>query len=709
MKISQLLDAIKDLDIVIPEFQREYVWTLNQVKELMISLFNDYPTGSILVWETNNPPEIKNDAVKKEKVGWIKVLLDGQQRLTTLYLLIKGQIPPYYTKNDILHDPRHLYFNLRTTEFNYYQKQKMEGNPFWKQVIDCFYNDFDAFSLIESLHIEDSEEKLQIGKEVNNNLNRLRAINNIEYFVQPVPQDAGIDKAIDVFDKVNSQGTKLTDAELVLTHIAGRWSQVRKVMKGQIEIYKKIGFNFSLDFFTRCIVIVLTGSALFEKMTGEIYKKIDEDKYEEAWNNLVKIFDYLIPILKQSAYLSGSDDVNTNNVFVPIIAYLANNEIRFIEKDKNEFLYWMFLASIWQRYSGQTDQRLDKDVYLAINSSHPVEDLVKEIEDQRGRIDIKTADLEGRGAAHPLHRMLYIISKFNKATDWANGGSLQETLGDYYSIQSHHIFPQSFLYKNGYDSENHLDKKMVNEIANRAFITRDTNYDLSDENPAEYLPEVIHKYPEILQQQCIPEDKSLWEVKNYKNFLIERRRMIADAVNLFMQELKGRKEERKEKINYEEIIGRGENDYIEFKSSLRWDYEKNNVNKLMGYIVVKTISAFMNSEGGKLFIGVADDKKIFGLEKDYFTLKKKNSDGFLLHLVQIINQYLGKEFHQYITFKIVKIKNQDVCVIDIINSNTPAFVKNQGKEEFYIRASASSQPMNTKEAYEYISVHWDNG
>lgn len=105
-KISKLLDSVKELEIVIPEFQREYVWSLEQAKELMASLFQEYPTGSILVWETNNPPEIKNNTVSRERMGWIKVLLDGQQRLTTLYLLIKGEIPPYYKESDISHDPR---------------------------------------------------------------------------------------------------------------------------------------------------------------------------------------------------------------------------------------------------------------------------------------------------------------------------------------------------------------------------------------------------------------------------------------------------------------------------------------------------------------------------------------------------------------------------------------------------------------------------
>lgn len=705
-KISKLLDAIKDKEIVIPEFQREYVWSLEQAKELLTSLFLEYPTGSILVWDTNNPPEIKNDAVKKDKVGWISVLLDGQQRLTTLYLLIKGEIPPYYKESDITHDPRHLYFNLRTGEFGYYQKQKMSESPFWKSVTSCFNDKLNAFTLIENLHLKNADEKLKIGTEVNDNLVQLRAIADIDYFVQSVPQGLDIDKAIDIFDRVNSMGTKLTDAELVLTHIAGRWPQARRVMKQKIEDYEKSGFFFDLDFLTRCFIVLIIKSALYKKMTDDIYQSMEENDYKEAWGKLVKILDYLIPILKQSAYISSSKDISTNNVIVPLVAYLSINGNTFNANLKNQFLYWMFLALVWGRYSSQTDQRLDKDVYTAINSSQPVADLINEIEDQRGRIEIKPADLEGRGAGHPLHRMLYILTKYNKAIDWANGGSLQDTMGDYYNIQSHHIFPQAVLYRNGYNSENHLDKQRVNEIANRAFITRDTNFDISDKDPVDYLSEITSNYPEALKQQLIPTEKSLWKVEKYNEFLTARRKIIADSINAFLEDLKGQKTE--EVVDYEGIIKDGENDYVEFKSSLRWDYEQENVNKIMESVVAKTITAFMNSGGGKLFIGVDDAGKILGIEKDYATLKNKNKDGFLLQLTQVINQYLGKEFNQYVSVRIIKINEKEICLVNVASSAMPVYLKSAGKEEFYIRASASSQPMSIREANDYIRTNWEN-
>ena len=80
----------------------------------------------------------------------------------------------------------------------------------------------------------------------------------------------------------------------------------------------------------------------------------------------------------------------------------------------------------------------------------------------------------------------------------------------------------------------------------------------------------------------------------------------------------------------------------------------------------------------------------------------------MLQLTQVINQYLGKEFNQYMSIKIIQIESKEACVIDVMNSAMPVFLKNMGKEEFYIRASASSQSMSIREANEYIRTHWEN-
>ena len=112
MEISQVLDKIDDNQLFVPAFQREYVWKRDDAKYLINSLIKGYPTGTMLTWETSNPPELKGKWKYSDTQGAVKLILDGQQRITTLYILIRDKIPPYYTKNEIKTDITHLYVNV---------------------------------------------------------------------------------------------------------------------------------------------------------------------------------------------------------------------------------------------------------------------------------------------------------------------------------------------------------------------------------------------------------------------------------------------------------------------------------------------------------------------------------------------------------------------------------------------------------------------
>src|SRR5438034_967733 len=116
VKISAILEKVDEHQLFVPAFQREYVWKRDNAKQLIESLIKDYPTGTMLTWETAEPPELKGPHKYDAKQGAIRILLDGQQRVTTLYMLIRGNIPPYYTAPEITNDTRGLYVNLETNE-----------------------------------------------------------------------------------------------------------------------------------------------------------------------------------------------------------------------------------------------------------------------------------------------------------------------------------------------------------------------------------------------------------------------------------------------------------------------------------------------------------------------------------------------------------------------------------------------------------------
>ena len=121
MKIHEAVSDIRNKNLVLPEFQREYVWSREQAKQLLVSLTRKYPVGGLLFWKTHEPPELKNVDTIPERLGTVQVILDGQQRLTTLYMLLTGEIPPYYKGRDILNEIRDLFYNLNNGEFQYFQ------------------------------------------------------------------------------------------------------------------------------------------------------------------------------------------------------------------------------------------------------------------------------------------------------------------------------------------------------------------------------------------------------------------------------------------------------------------------------------------------------------------------------------------------------------------------------------------------------------
>lgn len=155
------------------------------------------------------------------------------------------------------------------------------------------------------------------------------------------------------------------------------------------------------------------------------------------------------------------------------------------------------------------------------------------------------------------------------------------------------------------------------------------------------------------------------------------------------------------------LILQGEQESIEFKSSLRWDYEKNSVNKDLQFTIAKSLAGMMNYRGGTLLVGVADDGTILGIDKDLMGLRKSDIDGFRLLLTDIIRNYLGLEFSEYIHARFEGIHNKTICVISIRPSNKPVFISSGNKSEFWVRAGNSTRQLDVREANEYIHNHWD--
>lgn len=196
MKISTILDKIDEAQLFVPAFQREYVWKREDAKELLDSLIKTYPTGTMLTWETNQPPQLKGSHRYDQRQGAVKILLDGQQRITTLYMLIRGAIPPYYTAAEITNDTRGLYINVETLELAYYARQRMEKDPRWQNITDVFQKKVRPRDILGQL--KDGHEAVDRQREdrIDDNMRGIENILDREFPEQTIPIKATIREAI---------------------------------------------------------------------------------------------------------------------------------------------------------------------------------------------------------------------------------------------------------------------------------------------------------------------------------------------------------------------------------------------------------------------------------------------------------------------------------------------------------------------------------
>ena len=151
-----------------------------------------------------------------------------------------------------------------------------------------------------------------------------------------------------------------------------------------------------------------------------------------------------------------------------------------------------------------------------------------------------------------------------------------------------------------------------------------------------------------------------------------------------------------------ELIKLSESHTLEYKSTLKWDVNKNCKNENLKFSALKTIAAFINSDGGTLIIGVEDSGNIFGLEKDLSLQQDKTLDKFEQTIVNLICTRIGASFTQLVKIRFENIEGKDICVVDVIKSAKKVFMKGKEKLEFYIRAGNTSQSIEVPDIYNHI-------
>jgi hypothetical protein len=518
-RLSTLLDEIDSGVVLLPEFQRGYVWNRDQVRGLMRSLYRAYPVGGLLMWETTSDDVTVRGASSGS--GTRQLLLDGQQRVTSMYGVIRGTPPPFFEGDPSAFTG--LHFNVETQSFEFYAPTKMAGDPTWVNVTELFRTGpFEYLSAFPDVEREVLNTYLE-------RLNRIKEIENRNFNSEKIT-GAGktVDEVVDIFNKVNSGGTKLSKGDLALAKLCAEWPDARKELRDNLDRWKKAGFRFSLDWLLRNATAVATGRALFSSLSD-----LSAPDFEAA---LGKSVNHIGTFLDAASGRLGLDHdrVLMGRYATPVITRLLQlNGGGFTDgAHRDKVLYWYVHSALWGRFSGSTETYLQQD-YEAVERGG-VDALISTLERVRGgRLAIGPDDFAGSTRGSRFYPLLYLLTRVDGARDFGSGLELRaELLGKLTSLQVHHIFPKALLRNHGFD------RNEINALANFCFLTQDTNIKIGMRDPAEYLPEVQARHPGVLESQWIPTDPELWRVERYSDFLAARRELLAASAQSFLETLR---------------------------------------------------------------------------------------------------------------------------------------------------------------------------
>lgn len=528
MKISTILDHIDSGHMALPEFQRGYVWNRDQVRGLFNSLYRRHPVGGLLVWATESKAAThRGDGALT--AGVVKLLLDGQQRMTSLYGVVRGKPPKFFDGNAQAFTG--LRFHLESESFEFYQPVKMKGDPLWIDVTELAKNGQAGHeALVEALaeHPEVGTKAIKYSARIS----RVLGILEIPLHIEEVTgADKSLDVVVDIFNRVNSGGTKLSKGDLALAKICAEWPEGREAMKAKLREWAKADYHFSLDWLLRSVNTVLTGEAKFQYLHEKSAAEV-----QDALARATKHIDTSLNLIGGRLGLDH-DRVFFGRFGVPVMArYLDQRQQAksgsMGEKERDKLLFWFVQAAMWGRYSGSTESFIDQDLGALDGDGDGLEKLLEQLRLWHGGLRAEPGHFTGWSLGARFYPVLYLLTRMGGARDWGTGLPLKASLlGKMSRLEVHHIFPKAQFYKRRHP------RAEVNALANFCFLTKDTNLDITDRLPEEYFPEVEAAHPGALASQWIPADQSLWRIEHFRDFLEARKVLLSAELNRRMEDL----------------------------------------------------------------------------------------------------------------------------------------------------------------------------
>lgn len=543
--IIDILDKINE-EYFLPHIQRPFVWKEDQILKLFDSLLRGYPIGSFLFWTTENTGVRRRkflqtfykkyaDDFNVEKLGLednddtkrnITLVLDGQQRLQSLFVALKGK-----------YEDKELYFDLLSGQeedddgflfcFDFFKNvPKNDEEKLWVNANNLLakLKKSKSFTAVTDSILEGDKRESSLRRTVSENVEKFHRSILYEKKVTfyPVTEEEP-EKVFDIFVRVNSGGTKLSKSDLLFSFIKLKWEKYA-AEKAFPELLDKINgnqqFDFDVDLILKTSTVLLGYPVRYtvKTFTGEKGKKIAEE-IEENWDEICKSITCIVDLVRDDFKITDRKLLPSNNALIPLIYYAHINGYKssdsFTSGDTKRMRNWLLNALLAGSFSGHSDTAIEKARKIiddAGSKKFPSTELNLAFKELRQSTEVSQQVLNdisyGSPESYLLLYLLYPYSTNFKPSSDAN-----------YPEQDH-IFSRKEL-------EGKYGMSEINGVGNLRFIT---SYANKRKNGTPYSEWIQKESQEELKLALIPDEPKKWNVNNYKEFVKERKKLMLTQI-----------------------------------------------------------------------------------------------------------------------------------------------------------------------------------
>ncbi len=574
LTVNQLIEKIDTGELGLPELQRPFIWKDSKVRDLFDSLMRGYPIGYLMLWECPSLEKKKSIGVDLHSYDSPKeVIIDGQQRLTSLYAVMKGKkvINSKFDEKSII-----ISYNPLQDKFEVgYQATKKD--PEWIYNISDVYTTSSSFKFINSFIKRLSEYRECKGgvlteaeqDMISENINAIVNLKNHTLPVFDIKANAEEEDVSEIFVRVNSGGVSLKQNDFILTLLSLYWDEGRKEIeefskestfptKGKTTSYNQITTVAAQDLIRVVMAYAFDRARLkygykllrgadFDKR-GAVDGELRIQRFDTLKDKLPDVLDVhswheFLKAIMNAGYLSGDLILSGNAIFYSYAFYLIAKHRFHASYNENMHLtsLWFFYASLVSLYTGSFESTVESHLNSIkdLSTLKEYKDFILSRVNERltnDYFDITLVGSEGlavsgkgNNAWNAYVAALNIMDAkilFSKSNLLVSKLFEPGTDGNRKSLEKHHLFPKAHMKAQGY-----TDAK-INQMANYAFIDWKDNMDILDDAPSVYYPIVCEgrSDEEILRME---EENALphgWENMPYEDFLVERRKLMAAKI-----------------------------------------------------------------------------------------------------------------------------------------------------------------------------------